>query len=54
MCVTETVFEAVEHLEEFLIADFGQTDWSEKFLKDHFRICKDEIKRIENDAKKTV
>ena len=44
----ETVLEAVETLEEFLIADFGQKDWSPKFLKKHFKICKDEIKKIQS------
>jgi hypothetical protein len=43
----ETVLEAVEELEEFLCADFGAGDWSPKFLTAHFKICKDQIKKIE-------
>jgi len=46
--VPETSIEAVELLEEFLIADFGQKDWSVDFLKRHFKICKDHIHRIMN------
>ena len=42
----ETVMEAVESLEEFLIDDFGQKDWSTEFIKSHFKICKTDIERI--------
>ena len=42
----QTVLEAVEMLEEFLCADFGQKDWSIKFLKEHFSILKDHIRII--------
>jgi hypothetical protein len=45
--IPETAMEAVEQLEEFLIADFGQTDWSPKFLAMHFKICKDQITKIQ-------
>jgi hypothetical protein len=45
MAEPETALEAVEQLEEFLIADFGQKDWSRKFLKKHFAICKRYIKK---------
>jgi len=48
----ETVLEAVETLEEFLVADFGQKDWSQEFLRTHFQICKTDIKRIQKEQKK--
>ena len=48
----KTVLEAVESLEEFLVADFGQKDWSPKFLKSHFDICKKQIKEIQSLGKK--
>lgn len=41
-----TPLEAVEHLEEFLCADFGAGDWSVKFLHNHFKICKNQIKKM--------
>ncbi len=43
----ETILESVECLEEFLIADFGQK-WDIKFLRTHFKICKDEIKKLQD------
>ena len=43
----ETALEAVQQLEDFLVSDFGQPDWSIKFLVDHFKICKDTIKKVE-------
>jgi len=46
-CIPETSLEAVEQLEDFMIADWGQPDWDITFLKTHFKICKDAIKRIE-------
>ena len=48
----ETVLEAVETLEDFLCCDFGQKDWSLKFLHTHFKICKDEIKKIQTGGNK--
>ena len=47
----ETVLEAVDELEEFLCTEFGANDWSVKFLHIHFKICKDEIKRMESGGK---
>ena len=49
--VPETPLEAVEQLEEFLISDWGQSDWSPKFLADHFDICKNLIKNIQKGGK---
>lgn len=46
MLEPETVMEAVEELEKFLIADWGAPDWNENFLKQHFAICKKQIKKI--------
>jgi len=47
--IPETALEAVEQLEEFLIADFGQK-WTINFLKEHFRICKEQIKVIQIES----
>ena len=51
-CIPETPLEAVEQLEEFMLADLGQPDWDIKFLKSHFKICKDQLKRIEKELEK--
>lgn len=48
----ETCLESVEQLEEFLCADFGARDWSPKFLKRSFKICKDEIKKFHKRGKR--
>lgn len=50
----ETPLESIESLEEFLIADFGQKDWSPTFLRNHFKICKDEIEKIEGKRLKKL
>ena len=44
----ETVIQSIELLEEFLCTDLGQKNWSIKFLKKHFAICKGEIRKILN------
>ncbi len=49
--IPETPLEAVEQLEEFLISDWGQSDWGPKFLSDHFDICKNLIKNIQKGGK---
>ena len=46
MLEPETPLEAVESLEEFLCTDFGQKDWSVKFLRKYFQICKKRIIRM--------
>ena len=50
LSVAETPLEAVEELEDFLIADFGQKDWNEQFLARHFKICKDRIKKLQESS----
>lgn len=54
MVVPETPLEAVEHLEEFFEVDMWyakDNEWKteedmDKYLKVHFKVCKDEIKRL--------
>lgn len=43
----KTILAVVGDLEQFLVADFGQNDWSPDFIKTHFKICKDSVKRIQ-------
>ena len=48
--IPETPLEAVEQLEEFLLADFSDSkDYIKHFpklLKEHFKICKEQIKSM--------
>ena len=41
----KTCIEAVKNLEEFLCVDFGSR-WTIEFIRTHFRICKNQIKKI--------
>jgi len=43
----KSIIEIIENLEEFLVADFGQKDWDENFLKRHFKILKDSVKEFQ-------
>ena len=49
--IPETPLESVELLEEWLMADFGQK-WTIPMLKAHFRICKNEIKKMAKPFKR--
>jgi archaellum component FlaC len=49
--VPETILEAINELENFFIADFGQKDWSINSIKKHFMICMNQIKEIEKNKK---
>lgn len=47
----KSVIEIIENFEEFLVADFGQKDWDENFLKQHFKILKDSVKEFQDEQK---
>lgn len=60
-CIPETPLEAVEELEEFFIADMWyakHAEWKKendmlKYLHAHFKICKEQIKRIMKNGQTT-
>lgn len=37
------VNKSINELETFLIVDFGQNDWSPRFLRRHFNILRDQL-----------
>ena len=47
--VPETIEEAIDQLEEFLICDIEADDYSEKYIKKNFKICRKQIKEIQDE-----
>ncbi len=47
--IPETVLESVECLENFLNVSLGSKYFNEEFLRNHFLVCKNQIKKIQKE-----